>query len=148
MLNRYKQDAKLLLRHTWFITQVSRRICFVTSTNLIFNFIQVFVVAQIIVSITVATENSKIISTGGYQSGSFAAIWSMFMVIGFSLVSGRIILFGGRQPEMMIGFLIAFAFMLSELLFVLAVAFYILGAEATNQGYCKFLSIHFSIFFC
>ncbi len=89
---------------------------------------------QCIVSIAVAATNAK---TGGYKSASFAAIWSMFLVIGFTTVGGQIV-FGGKSSELLVGFMIGVAFMLCELFFVLMVAFFILGSEATHNGYGKF----------
>jgi hypothetical protein len=88
-------------------------------------------VVQCIVSIAVAATNAK---TGGYKSASFAAIWSMFLVIGFTTVGGQIV-FGGKSSELLVGFMIGVAFMLCELFFVLMVAFFILGSEATHNGY-------------
>ncbi len=87
-----------------------------------------------IVSIVAAAANSN--AKGGYKSASFAAIWFMFMVLGFTFLSGRVV-FGNKKSELMVGFMIGFSFMLSELSFVLAVAFYILGSEANHNGLCK-----------
>jgi hypothetical protein len=93
-------------------------------------------VVQVIVSIAVAAANSK--AKGGYKSASFAAIWSMFLVILFTAVGGQIV-FGGKSSELLVGFMIGVAFMLAELFFVLMVAFFILGSEATHNAYSKSL---------
>ncbi len=68
----------------------------------------------------------------------------MFLVAGFTVLSGRVV-FGNKKSELMVGFMIGFAFMLSELSFVLAVAFYILGTEATHNGYCKSFDFRFPV---
>lgn len=60
----------------------------------------------------------------------------MFLVIGFTIIGGQIV-FGGKSSELLVGFMIGVAFMLAELFFVLMVAFFILGAEATHNGYSK-----------
>lgn len=102
---------------------------------------------QVIVSIAVAATNSK--GTGGYKSASFAAIWSMFLVIGFTTVGGQIV-FGGKSTELLVGFMIGVAFMMCELFFVLMVAFFILGSEATHNGYgtspFRFIAHYFDVF--
>lgn len=64
----------------------------------------------------------------------------MFLVIGFTIIGGQIV-FGGKSSELMVGFMIGVAFMLAELFFVLMVAFFILGAEATHNGYSKLIAL-------
>jgi hypothetical protein len=88
----------------------------------------------VIVSIIVAAANSN--ASGGYKSASFAAIWSMLLVIVFTLVGAQIV-FGGRSSELLVGFMIGTAAMLTELFFVLMVIFFVLGQNATNAGYSK-----------
>lgn len=88
---------------------------------------------QIIVSIVVAAYNSRY--TGGYKSASFAAIWSMFLTIVFTVVGAQIVFGGGKATELLVGFMIGIAVMLCELFFVLMVAFFILGSEAYHNGY-------------
>jgi hypothetical protein len=90
--------------------------------------------AQVIVSIIAAQDNSKPKSEGGYHSATFAAVWSQWMVIAHTYYSG-VIAFGVKRTELTIGFMVGFSVMFSELLFVLAVAFLILGDEAKNKGY-------------
>jgi len=111
-VSQYRREGKLALKHMWFV-------------------VLLFAIVQVIVSIAVAATNSK---TGGYKSASFAAIWSMFLVIGFTTVGGQIV-FGGKSTELLVGFMIGVAFMLCELFFVLMVAFFILGAEAAHNQY-------------
>jgi hypothetical protein len=100
-----------------------------------------FAIVQVIVSIAVAALNGK--SAGGYKSAGFAAIWSMFLVIGFTIVGGQIVLGSGKSTELLVGFMIGVAFMLAELFFVLMVAFFILGAEASHNQYCELTSVSF-----
>lgn len=83
---------------------------------------------QVIVSIAVAAANSN--SDGGYKSASFAAIWSMFLVIAFTGLGAKVV-FGGKSSELLVGFLIGVAAMLTELFFVLMVTFFVLGQNAT-----------------
>mmetsp|Transcript_12800 Transcript_12800/g.11612 ORF Transcript_12800/g.11612 Transcript_12800/m.11612 type:complete len:202 (+) Transcript_12800:95-700(+) len=109
----YRREGALALRHMWFV-------------------ILLFSVVQIIVSIAVAASNSS--SEGGYKSMSFAAIWAMFLVIAFGLLGARIV-FGGKAPELLIGFLIGVASMLAQLFFVLAVIFFGIGTEAALNGH-------------
>lgn len=91
---------------------------------------------QVIVSIAVAAANSN--ATGGLKSASFAAIWSMFLVIAFTGVGAQIV-FGGRSTELLVGFMIGTAAMLTELFFVLMVIFFVLGQTATDKGYSKLM---------
>jgi hypothetical protein len=87
---------------------------------------------QVIVSIAVAAANNTAI--GGLKSATFAAIWSMFLVIVFTVVGAQIV-FGGRSSELLVGFMIGTAAMLTELFFVLMVVFFVLGENATTAGY-------------
>ncbi len=89
-----------------------------------------------IVSIAVAAANANA-NTGGHKSASFAAIWSMFLVIGFTAVGGQVV-FGGRSSELLVGFLIGVAAMLTELFFVLMVFFFTLGEQATTLHSSKY----------
>ncbi|RYG63325.1 hypothetical protein EON64_16150 [archaeon] len=85
-----------------------------------------------IVSIAVAAANSN--ATGGLKSASFAAIWSMFLVIAFAIVGAQIV-FGGRSSELLVGFMIGTAAMLTELFFVLMVIFFVMGENASTNNY-------------
>lgn len=86
---------------------------------------------QVIVSIAVAAANDQY--AFGYKSAGFAAIWSMFLVIGFTGL-GASIVFGGKASELLVGFLIGVAAMLAELFFVLMVIFFVIGTNAANSG--------------
>lgn len=106
-----------------------------------------------IVSIAVAASNSQ--TTGGYKSASFAAIWSMFLVIAFTALGGKIV-FGGKSSELLVGFLIGVAAMLAQLCFVLMVIFFIFGSDAktsslatapSDQAYAAFSLINMIIYF-
>lgn len=106
-----------------------------------------------IVSCAVAASNSK--TAGGYKSASFAAIWSMFLVIAFTALGAKIV-FGGRSSELLIGFLIGVAAMLSQLCFVLMVIFFVFGVNAktsniatapSDQAYAAFSLINMIIYF-
>ena len=101
-------------------------------------FVQIFAIVQVIVSIAVAVENSK---SDGYKSASFAAIWSMFLVIAFTVLGGRIV-FGGKSSELLVGFLIGVAAMLAELFFVLMVTFFVLGQDAVVNNYGNCVKLH------
>lgn len=95
---------------------------------------QVFAVVQVIVSIAVAAANDTY--DFGYKSAAFAAIWSMFLVVGFTGL-GATIVFGGKATELLVGFLIGVAAMLAELFFVLMVMFFIIGTNAANSNQSK-----------
>ena len=87
-------------------------------------------------SIAVAAANSKSGSQGGMKSAGFAAIWSMFLVIGFTYVGGKIV-FGDKSSELLVGFMIGIAYMMVELFFVLMIVFFILAdAEIPKVGKC------------
>jgi hypothetical protein len=74
----------------------------------------------------------------GYKSASFAAIWSMFLVIVFTVL-GAMIVFNGKCSELLVGFMIGVAAMLTELFFVLMVIFFVLGTNGDSNGYRKSL---------
>jgi len=111
-LNQYRKEGRLALKHMWIV-------------------ILVFAVVQVIVSIAVAAANDTY--DFGYKSAAFAAIWSMFLVVGFTGL-GATIVFGGKATELLVGFLIGVAAMLAELFFVLMVMFFILGTNAANNN--------------
>lgn len=114
-VSQYRREGKLALRHMWFV-------------------VVIFAVVQVIVSIAVAAANSKSGSQGGMKSAGFAAIWSMFLVIGFTYVGGKIV-FGDKSSELLVGFMIGIAYMMVELFFVLMIVFFILAADAQKNGY-------------
>ena len=78
-------------------------------------------------AIIVAAFNSQ--TPNGYKSASFAAIWNMFIVIGFCRASYSI-LFHSKASELMVGALLGISIMLAQLFFVLMVVFFIFGSEA------------------
>jgi hypothetical protein len=82
-------------------------------------------------------------TVGGYKSASFAAIWSMLLVIAFTSVGGRMVV-GGKSSPLLVGFLIGVAIMLAELFFVLMIIFFIFGTNAVTQGIGE-LSIFLSL---
>jgi hypothetical protein len=96
--------------------------------------LQIFAVVQVIVSIAVAAANNN--ADGGYTSASFAALWSMFLTVGFTFASSRIV-FNQKSTELLVGFMIGMAFMLAELFFVLMCVFFILGSEADTNNYSE-----------
>ena len=71
---------------------------------------------------------------GGYKSASFAAIWTMFLVIIFVYQSAQLV-FRNQASKVQVGFLIGSGAMLSELMFVLMCVFFVLGTEANTNGY-------------
>jgi uncharacterized membrane protein len=133
-LTQYRKEGRLALKHMWIV-------------------ILVFAVVQVIVSIAVAAAND--LSKTGYRSAAFAAIWSMFLVVSFVTLGGTIV-FGGKASELLIGFQIGVAAMLTELFFVLMVIFFILGEKAklngkkeapSDQAYAAFSLINMIIYF-
>jgi hypothetical protein len=79
----------------------------------------------------------------------------MFLVIAFTAVGGKIV-FGGRSSELLVGFLIGTAAMLSQLCFVLMVIFFVFGSSAkttglrtapSDQAYAVFSLINMIIYF-
>mmetsp|Transcript_29907 Transcript_29907/g.41088 ORF Transcript_29907/g.41088 Transcript_29907/m.41088 type:complete len:197 (+) Transcript_29907:64-654(+) len=132
-VNHYRREGRLALRHMWFV-------------------IVVFAVVQVIVSIAVAAANAKT-SLGGLKSAGFAAIWSMFLVIIFTVLGGKMVLTSNKSSELMVGFMIGIAAMLTELFFVLMVMFFILGQEASSEiapsdkAYAVFSLLNMIIYF-
>ena len=92
---------------------------------------QFFGLIQCIVSIVVAAKQNSI---GGYPSATFAAIWSMFLCILFT-IHGAQIVFGGISSELGVGFMIGVAAMMTQLFFVLMCVFFVLSTEAKTAGY-------------
>ena len=88
-----------------------------------------------LVSVIVALRNST--SSGGYRSIAFSSIWTFFLALAF-LYLGGIIVFNGKSPELLVGFMLGMSFMLSQLNLVLGVIVLGLGTEATTLGYRKF----------
>lgn len=108
----YRREGHLALKHMWIV-------------------VLIFAVVQVIVSIAVAAANS---GANGYKSASFAAIWSMFLVIIFTGLGAKVV-FGGKSSALMVGFMMGVAAMLTELFFVLMVVFFVLGTNADTNGY-------------
>ena len=136
-VSQYRREGKLALRHMWFVVVVIMKyFCLMLYVLSLYIFQKVFAVVQIIVSIAVAAANSKAGSEGGMKSAGFAAIWSMFLVLGFTYIGGKIV-FGDKSSELLVGFMIGIAYMLVELFFVLMIVFFILGSDANKSGYSK-----------
>lgn len=93
------------------------------------------------VSIVVAVKQK---SVGGYPSATFAAIWSMFLCILFT-IHGAQIVFGGVSSEIGVGFMIGVATMMTQLFFVLMCVFFVLAKEAKAGGYGKRNEIIFEL---
>ena len=74
--------------------------------------------------------------SGGSPSATFAAIWSMFLCILFTL-HGFQIVFGGASSELGIGFMTGVASMMTQLFFVLMCIFFVLATEAKAAGHGK-----------
>ena len=106
-----QKDGRKALRYMWYL-------------------ILIFTIVQIIVSCVVASKNSSTAPLG-YQSASFAAVWTMFLCIGFQVIGANIV-FQPKSSELLVGFMIGFAFMMSELSLVLMGVFFVLGTEATT----------------
>lgn len=111
-LSVYKKEGTMALKHMWIV-------------------ILVLGVVQIIVSIACAAANVQ--SPNGHKSATFAALWSMFLVILFVFLGYKIIR-GGKSHPLLVGFMIGVALMLAQLCFVLMAMFFTFGAEAdTNK---------------
>jgi hypothetical protein len=101
---------------------------------------------QIIVSIIVAAyEGSTDRGKRGYKSLGFAAIWSMFLVIAFTYL-GYQIAFTSKSTELLVGFMIGVAAMLTELFFVLMCIFFIIGSEGSSSNQSNTLLFYFNYF--
>lgn len=76
----------------------------------------------------------------------------MFLVMAFTGLGGKVV-FGGRSSELLVGFLIGCAGMLSQLCFVLMVIFFVFGQNApstiqpSDQAYAAFSLINMIIYF-
>ncbi|GMH89059.1 hypothetical protein TrST_g11167 [Triparma strigata] len=77
-------------------------------------------VTDVIVACATASTNDDA-GRAGSRGGAFAAIWSMFMIIGY-VVSGTYIL-RKHKTASATGFLLGMSFMISQLFFVLFVMF-------------------------
>mmetsp|Transcript_35537 Transcript_35537/g.33708 ORF Transcript_35537/g.33708 Transcript_35537/m.33708 type:complete len:183 (+) Transcript_35537:100-648(+) len=113
-LGEYKKEGKLALKHMWYV-------------------VAFFGLIQCIVSIIVAVYQK---GEGGYPSATFAAIWSMFLCILFT-IHGAQIVFGGVSSELGVGFMIGVAAMMTQLFFVLMCVFFVLATEAQTAGYAS-----------
>ena len=92
-----------------------------------------FSAIQCLVAIITAAFNSQ--SEKGYKSASFAAIWDMFLLMGFVRAAFSIV-FQNKSSELVVGCMMGMAYMLAQLFFVLMVVFFIFGGEAdiNNPG--------------
>ena len=146
-LNQYKKEGKLALKHMWFVIAVrfllpcSYRVAkhlidFYDESFLVW---QIFAVFQVIVSIAVAAQNDPTKKQGGLASASFAAIWSMLMVVAFT-IHGAQIVFGGQSTEIGVGYMIGVSAMMCQLFFVLMCAFFVLATDAQKNGYISYQS--------
>lgn len=113
-LSVYKKEGTLALKHMWIA------IC-------------ILGIVQIIVSIACAAANTKK-GANGHKAATFAALWSMFLVIIFVFIGYKIVK-GGKSHPLLVGFMIGVAFMLAQLCFVLMAMFFTLGQEATQNGW-------------
>ena len=82
---------------------------------------------QCLVAIICAAFNSQ--TPNGYKSASFAAIWNMFIIMGFCRVSYSVV-FHSKSSEILVGAMMGISIMLAQLFFVLMVVFFIFGSEA------------------
>lgn len=94
-----------------------------------------FSAIQCLVAIICAAFNSQ--TPNGYKSASFAAIWDMFILIGFVRAAYSIV-FHNKSSELVVGCMMGMAYMLSQLFFVLMVVFFIFGGEADVNNPCTF----------
>ena len=113
LLNTYKKEGTTALKNMWIA-------------------IVVLGIVQVIVSIAVAASNEQ--NVGGFHSATFAAIWSMFIVILFVALGGKIVM-NGKNAPLLVGFMIGVASMLAQLCFMLCAIFFTLGTAATSAGY-------------
>lgn len=84
-------------------------------------------VVQLIVASAVAAANAN--TAAGYKSASFAAIWALFLVLLFQVLSAYMV-FKQKSSALMVGFVIGTGFMTSELFFMLMCVFFLIGTEA------------------
>lgn len=88
-------------------------------------------VVQIIVSCATAAVNST--TPAGYKSGSFAALWAMFLALIFQGLSYTLV-FRQQSSALYVGFMIGTGFMVSELFFMLMCVFFVLASEAATHN--------------
>lgn len=77
------------------------------------------------------------VSNFGYKSLAFAAMWSLFLIIGFIALSSTLVSRTTKPTEFVLGTLIGFAAMLAELFFVLMVISFTLGSNAGDTNNSK-----------
>ena len=107
-INTNKDSGRPALKTTWYV------ICAFSSI-------------QCLVAIICAAFNSQ--TTNGYKSASFAALWDMFLLMGFVRAAYSIV-FQNKSSELVVGCMMGMAYMLAQLFFVLMVVFFIFGMEA------------------
>lgn len=95
-------------------------------------------------------------SKSGLKSASFAAIWSMFLVIIGAYLGYRIAMHPGKNSPMVVGMLIGYSATLVQLFFFLSVTFFSFGtwaketgsaAHAADNGYGSFSLFNFIVYF-
>ena len=70
----------------------------------------------------------------GTSGAAFAAVWQSFLVILF-LYTGSQVVYALQSPPLLVGFLLGFAAMMTQLSFMLSVWFLALGVQATTMDY-------------
>lgn len=112
--NTYVEQPKTLLKVTWGV-------------------IMLFSIADVIVSIAVASANNT--ADGGYKGLGFSAIWSMFLVLAMVYLGTQAVRSKTGSSPLFVGFLIGFCGMLAQLFFFLACVFFTFATDATTRGY-------------
>jgi len=84
-------------------------------------------VVQLIVASAAAAANAQ--TANGYKSASFAAVWTLFLVLLFQVMSAYIV-FKQKSSALFVGFVIGTGLMTSELFFMLMCVFFLIGTEA------------------
>jgi len=84
--------------------------------------------ADIVVSCFVASQNND---PEGHEASGFVALWTMFLVVGYSFMGSRII-YTGKSSNAKIGFMVGAGGMLSEL-FLMSTFYFFLVASGDDH---------------
>jgi hypothetical protein len=90
----------------------------------------VFVVVDVIMSLYTAAANDN---NNGHKSSGFVAIWSGFLIVGFGVLGSRII-FSQKSTNLMVGFLLGYGAMLSQLFFALSIYYFLIANSDHEDG--------------
>lgn len=97
--------------------------------NLSFQFLSLI---YILIAIICGDDNHK--SKYGTKAIGFTALWTAGMVL-ILMVSSGIVIFYGKAPPHIVGLIIGISGMLTQLLFVVMIVFFVYAEHAQSSGH-------------